>query len=193
MTDDDNPGSGRPARSPEEWHNHARTLSLRWLGARSHTRAELREKLTRKGIPETVANSVLERLVNAKLIDDAEFAATWVRSRHTHNGRGRKALAMELRRKGVSDPDAAQALSSITDDDERSRAYALTAQKLERSGRTNWADPAERQSATRKLVGMLARRGYAPSLAYSVVKQVVAESAGADIELPGEETSESDI
>ncbi|WP_049793695.1 regulatory protein RecX [Hoyosella subflava] len=189
----DTPEDAEGQRSPEEWQAHARNLCLRWLGARPHTRVELREKLARKGIPEDVSESVLDRLTAVSLIDDAEFAEAWVRSRHTHAGRGRRALAVELRRKGVEDEHVDQALSTISDDAERSRAYALAAQRIERTNTINWSDRAEQERTTRKLIGMLSRRGYAPGLAYSVVTQVIAERCGAEIELPDPETTSSDL
>ncbi|AEF40153.1 Regulatory protein recX [Hoyosella subflava DQS3-9A1] len=116
-----------------------------------------------------------------------------MRSRHTHAGRGRRALAVELRRKGVEDEHVDQALSTISDDAERSRAYALAAQRIERTNTINWSDRAEQERTTRKLIGMLSRRGYAPGLAYSVVTQVIAERCGAEIELPDPETTSSDL
>lgn len=168
-------------------------MCLRWLSARAHTRAELRDKLERKGVPAEIAESVLDRFADANLVNDADFAETWVRSRHEYAGRGRTALAAELRRKGVSDREVDQALAVISDEDEWSRAYALVAQRLERTPKTDWRSNDDRQRVTRKLVGMLSRRGYAPGLAYSVVKQAIADREGVEIGSPEGEVLDSDL
>ncbi len=124
-----------------------------------------------KGFASDVAERALDRLAAVGLIDDAAFAEQWVHSRHTYSGKGKKVLAGELRRKGVAPEVAAPALESISVDDERTRAGELVHRKL----RTLPAD-LDRDKATRRLVGMLARKGYDPSTAYAVVKAAVAEA-----------------
>ena len=120
--------------------------------------------MLRKGIEEDVADQVLGRLDKVGLIDDAAFAELWVRSRHTHQGLGRRALATELRRKGVADDVAAAAMATVDADAEEDRARQLVRKRL-RS--LSGADEAAR---IRKLVGMLARRGYTEGLAFRVVR-----------------------
>ncbi len=149
---------------PEDPVQHARDACLRLLTARPRTRAELRQALLRKGIEEDVADQVLGRLDKVGLIDDAAFAELWVRSRHTHQGLGRRALATELRRKGVADDVAAAAMATVDADAEEDRARQLVRKRL-RS--LSGADEAAR---IRKLVGMLARRGYTEGLAFRVVR-----------------------
>ncbi|OHT88055.1 recombinase RecX [Mycobacteroides saopaulense] len=114
----------------------------------------------------------MDRLAAAGLINDADFATQWVRSRHTYSGKGKRALAAELRTKGVSAENAAAALAQIDADSERSRAEELVAKKL----RTENLDDGGVRAA-RRLVAMLARRGYGQSLAYDVVKIALASEA----------------
>ncbi|ALR14211.1 recombinase RecX [Mycobacteroides saopaulense] len=114
----------------------------------------------------------MDRLAAAGLINDADFATQWVRSRHTYSGKGKRALAAELRTKGVSAENAAAALAQIDADSERSRAEELVAKKL----RTENLDDGGGRAA-RRLVAMLARRGYGQSLAYDVVKIALASEA----------------
>ena len=100
---------------------------------------------------------MLERFDEVGLIDDAAFAGQWVRSRHTRRGLARRAIAVELRRKGVADEVAQEALAEVDTDAEEQRARELVDGKL----RTMPADTPERRArAARRLVGMLARRGY---------------------------------
>ncbi len=124
-----------------------------------------------KGFASDVAERTLDRLAAVGLIDDAAFAEQWVHSRHTYSGKGKKVLAQELRRKGVAPEVAAPALESVSADAEHARATELVHRKL----RTLPAD-LDRDKATRRLVGMLARKGYDPSTAYTVVKAAIAEA-----------------
>lgn len=111
----------------------------------------------------------MDRLTTAGLVDDEDFAAQWVQSRHTYSGKGKRALAAELRTKGVSAENAAAALARIDGDAERSRAAELVAKKL----RSENLDDGGIKAA-RRLVAMLARRGYGQSMAYDVVKNALA-------------------
>ncbi|WP_328397412.1 recombination regulator RecX [Nocardia sp. NBC_00416] len=155
------PGGDAPAADVEQ----AREACLRLLAVRARSRAELAQRLSAKGIPVEVADRALDRLADVGLIDDADFARQWVRERHGFSGKGRRVLAQELRRKGVSPEDSVAALESVTADDEYDRATELVRRKLR-------SLPAglDRDKAIRRLVGMLARRGYGHSVAYSVVK-----------------------
>jgi regulatory protein len=151
----------------------ARKILLDTLTGQARTRQELTDKLARRGVPDELAASLLDRFTEVGLIDDAAFARQWVESRHRSRGLAPRALKQELRRKGVGDDDAAEALEQIDEAGQRQAARALVDRKL-RSMRG--LDP---QVATRRLAGLLARKGYAAGLAFSVVREALAE-AGAD-------------
>ncbi|GGC60159.1 regulatory protein RecX [Hoyosella rhizosphaerae] len=184
-TQNPEPQVEQPAESktPEEWAARAKQFCLRWLGARAHTRAELAEKMRRKGIPEDIGESVLDRLTKVHLIDDNDFAHTFARSRHQYSGKGRAVLAQELKRKGVGENDVRDALSTISDEDERNKAHELVTKRLRSLTKVDWSDPNERQRAVRKLVGMLARRGYPPGLSYGIVADAIRAEAPQPIEI----------
>jgi regulatory protein len=102
----------------------AREICLRLLTDRARTRQELAHALARKGVPADAAAAVLDRFDEVGLIDDVAFAGRWVRSRHAHRGLGRRAIAVELRRKGVADDVAAEALGEVDAESEARRASA---------------------------------------------------------------------
>ena len=156
------------AASREE---QARALCLRLLTARARTRAELAAQLTKRGYLDDVSTRVLDRLVDVGLIDDRDFADQWVRTRHLNAGKGRRALASELRTKGIDDEMIAAALADVDSAAERARAEQLVADKLRRERLTDDADDVK---VARRLVGMLARRGYNQSMAFDVVKVALA-------------------
>ncbi len=158
----------------------AREICLRLLTERARTRQELAQALRKREVPDEAANAVLERFDEVGLIDDAAFAGQWVRSRHTGRGLARRAIAVELRRKGVADEVAQEALAEVDTDAEEQRARELVDRKL----RTVPADtPERRTTAARRLVGMLARRGYPAGIAYRVVREALAAHGAEEDEL----------
>ena len=156
-------------------HAAARSILLDKLSGQPRTRAELAGLLAERDIPDEVADEVLDRFTEVGLIDDAAFANAWVESRHRGRGLGKRALAQELRRRGVDDEMARDALEELDPDQEEATARALVRKKL-RSMRS-----LERQVAMRRLIGMLARKGYPGALAMTIIKQ---ELAASDEELP---------
>jgi len=156
----------------------AREICLRLLADRARTRQELAQALCKKGVPDDAAAAVLERFNSVGLIDDEAFAEQWVHSRHTGRGLGRRALAFELRRKGVADDVAGEALAVVDAEAEERRARDLVERKL----RSLRADTEEQRAvASRKLVGMLARKGYGGGIAYRVIREVLA-AHGAELD-----------
>lgn len=180
------PGAGTPgtpgaADDPDaDPRAVAREICLRLLTDRARTRQELAQALRRKGVPDDAAAAVLGRFDEVGLIDDAAFAQQWVRSRHAVRGLGRRALAVELRRKGVADELAGEALDTIDRVSEERRARELVDRKL----RTAQAGtPQQRATLGRRLVGMLARKGYPAGVAYTVVREALAEHGAEPDEL----------
>ncbi len=158
----------------------AREICLRLLTERARTRQELAQALRKRGVPDEAAGTVLERFDEVGLIDDAAFAGQWVRSRYTRRGLARRAIAVELRRKGVADDVAQEALAEVDTAAEEQRARELVDRKL-RSIRVD--SPERRATAARRLVGMLARRGYPGGIAYRVVREALAANGAEQDEL----------
>lgn len=154
----------------ETREEQAHAVCLRLLTVRARTRAELAGQLAKRGYPDDVAEAVLDRLAAVGLIDDEDFAAQWVRSRQQHAGKGKRALAAELRTKGIDGDVIAAALDGIDAGAERVRAEQLVERKLRRETLTDGDDA----KVMRRLVGMLARRGYGQSMAVAVVTDVLA-------------------
>lgn len=145
-------------------------MCLRLLTARARTRAELAGQLTKRGYPDDVSEKVLDRLEQVGLVDDADFAEQWVRSRRANAGKGRRALIAELRTKGVDGELIEAALADDEPGAERARAERLVADRLRREKLIDGEDA----KLARRLVGMLARRGYSQTMAFDVVKVAVA-------------------
>ena len=165
-----------PPKPPADPVAHAREICLNLLTMRPRTRSELRTHLLKKGVEEQVADQVLGRLNEVGLVDDAAFAEQWVRSRHAYQGMARRALSAELRRKGVADELAAEAVSTLDAESEESRARELVRKRMRAMGSV------EETAKIRRLVSMLARKGYSEGMAYRVVRDELRD-AGSDGEL----------
>lgn len=154
----------------------AQAIVYRQLTASAKSRLQLARKLAERNVPEHVAEAVLDKFQAAGLIDDAEFAAMWVRSRAQSRNLARGALRRELADKGIGQEAADAALAQVSDSDEEEAARALVQRKL-RPG-LDLSDRAERDKATRRLASMLARKGYQPSQAFRIVQEVLGGQAG---------------
>ncbi|MBM7081697.1 regulatory protein RecX [Micromonospora humidisoli] len=164
-SDETEPTSGES--TPRDEGEVAREICLRQLAVRPRTRAELAGALAKKGISDEVSAQVLDRYDEVGIIDDAAFARAWVSSRHNGRGLARRALANELRQRGVDGEVASEALGELDEETEAQTARALVDRKL----RTARGEP---DAVFRRLVGMLARKGYPPGVAIRAVKDALA-------------------
>ena len=153
-----------PSISEPSREEQARALCLRLLTARSRTRAELAGQLAKRGYPADVSARVLDRLAAVGLVDDTDFAEQWVHSRRANATKGKRALAADLHAKGVDNDVITAVLGGIDTGAERDRAEQLVRAKLRRE--TLGDDDAR---VSRRLVTMLARRGYGQTMACDVV------------------------
>jgi len=158
-----------PVESPER----AREMALRILGSAPRSSAQLRESLVKRHVVDTVIDEIIERYTEVGLLNDPELAATIARTRHRERGAARKAIAVELRRKGFDQGDIDAALAQFNDDDEIERARELALKRWSK------LEGLEYEVRVRRTVGMLGRKGYSPSVAYRVVKTLdAADSEG---------------
>lgn len=146
----------------------AREVVLRILTAAQRSRRELEQSLARKGYPEDVVVQVLDRFDEVGLVDDATYAETIVRTRHAERGLARRGIAAELRRRGIDEDTATEALDQLDPDDERAAGAKLATKLVTRTRSL------DRQVRVRRAVGSLARKGYAPGLAFELVRDALA-------------------
>lgn len=155
--------------SPGDPVERARAICLRQLTGTPRTRRQLADALRKREIPDEVAEEVLSRFEEVGLIDDGAFADAWVESRHHGRGLARRALAQELRTKGVDTALIDEAVGRLDAEQEEATARELIARKL-RSTRG-----LDRDKRLRRLAGMLARKGYSQGLALRLVRQALEE------------------
>jgi regulatory protein len=144
--------------------------ALLYLSYRARSEAEIRQNLRRHEIPETVIEETIEKLRGEGLANDNQFAAAWVENRNTFRPRSRRALAMELRQKGLDDETVASALTGVDEDAlayeaARKRASQLKARAERSRSGLEWSE------FRKKLSEFLARRGFP----YSVIAPTVSK------------------
>jgi len=150
-----------PDADPE---NVARQILLRRLTDQPRSRAELAESLAKKNVPDDIARRMLDRFEELGLVNDEEFARMWVQSRQRTRGLAPRVLSLELKRKGVDDEVIREVLADVDPESEREAAHQLVRKKLRSMAGL------DDTTRIRRLTGMLARKGYAPQVAFDVVR-----------------------
>jgi regulatory protein len=151
--------------------------SLRLIDYRPRTETEILKNLQRHKIPEGVQTAVVARLRNAGLINDAGFARAWVENRAELRPRSRRALAYELRQRGVDRAVIDQSLENI---DDEAMAYQAASRRANRFKDLEWAD------FRQKMFRFLAQRGFNYEAAQTAIARVWQDLHDADY-IPGEE------
>ncbi len=154
-----------PTRHGEE---AAREKCLRLLGLRPRSAAELRERLRSAGFSADIIDSVVSGLAEAKLVDDEDFARSWVASRQFSGGTGRQKLRWELRRKGVSNEIIQRVVDQGIDEEMEVRHAMALAQSRLRGG-------ASEPKARARLQRLLLSRGFEHATVDAVLRQMSEE------------------
>ena len=164
----------------EDAKERALQQALLFLGYRARSESEIRKNLQKHEIPEIVIEETLERLRNDKLVDDGQFAQTWVENRSTFRPRSRRMLAMELRQKGLDDESMQSALENV---DDEALAYEAAKKRAPRFKDLEWIE------FRKKITGFLARRGFSYSVITPVVSRLWKETRAEEQHFEKEDTT----
>ncbi|MBF0723260.1 regulatory protein RecX [Sanguibacter inulinus] len=175
-------GSQRPQTAPGEEERaavsalshaekieSARNRALKILTATAKSRHQLEERLLKAGEEPEIVTELLDRLENVGLLDDAQLAAMIVRTRFSERGQTRRAIAQELRRKGIDGEVAEEALAQVDDADEAGAAVEVARKKLRQTASL------DRPVRIRRALGALGRKGYSSGVAMQAIQSVLAE------------------
>ncbi|MGZ9234553.1 MAG: regulatory protein RecX [Anaerolineales bacterium] len=144
----------------EDARERAFQQAMLFLSYRARSESEIRQNLRKHEIPEQVIEQTLERLRQAGLANDPQFARTWVENRSAFRPRSRRLMAMELRQKGLAEEAVSSAIQSV---DDEALAYEAAQKRVSRLKGLEWNE------FRKKLSDFLARRGFT----YSVIAPVV--------------------
>jgi regulatory protein len=156
--------------------------AARFLEARARSIGEVRRRLTSAGYRADLVEGAIIRLSELGMLDDEAFARAWVESRDRARPRGERALADELRLRGVDRTVIAAALderreasaAAESDDDAIAPSADETAatRLLERNSRllARVVDPRARRQ---RAYALLARNGFDPGVCAALAARVV--------------------
>ena len=144
----------------EDARERAFQQAMLFLSYRARSESEIRQNLRKHEIPEVVIDQTLDRLRQAGLANDTEFAQAWVENRSTFRPRSRRMLTLELRQRGLDEESMHSALENV---DDEPLAYEAAKKRAARFKDLEWIE------FRKKLSEFLARRGFS----YSVIAPVV--------------------
>ncbi|MBV6396112.1 MAG: Regulatory protein RecX [Anaerolineales bacterium] len=162
----------------EDSQEKAYQQAMLFLGYRARSEAEVRKNLEKHEIPPAVVEETLKRLRAERLLNDAQFAQDWVANRSEFRPRSRRALTLELKRKGLTESAIQSATEAV---DETALAYAAAQKRVRRLENLEWVE------FRKKLGDFLARRGFAYEVAAPTVKRLWLEHGGKQTETDNEE------
>jgi regulatory protein len=134
------------------------------LNHQQRTSHEIRQKLIEKGFSSTRVEEVVDRLTQAGLVEDGQYALLWVENRNTYHPRSRRLIRMELRQKGVAEDQIDQALLGSAEDDELATQAAM--QQIRKYSDLDWPEFRKKMSA------FLLRRGFSYGTVAPVVRSI---------------------
>ncbi|MFD3166152.1 RecX family transcriptional regulator [Herpetosiphon sp. NSE202] len=134
----------------------AYNAALVFLAARPRSSQEIRTRLRKREFPDEHIDLAIEKLAQIGLVNDAAFARFWVENRQQHRPRGARAIQTELSQKGVQRDLISEVLNELTDqDEEQERAFSVARSALRR-----YANEPTKMAFSRKMAGLLQRRGF---------------------------------
>jgi regulatory protein len=160
----------------EEARERAMQQAMLFLSYRARSEKEIRQNLSKHEIPDAVIEDTLERLRRNGFANDKKFAGAWVENRNTFRPRGRRALAVELRQKGIADSIIESVLEDLDEEALAFEAGQKKARKLKAAalpvGHRDGVSVSKGQEWSdfrKKMSAFLARRGFS----YSVIAPIV--------------------
>ena len=145
----------------------AKKTAMNMLAMRDHSSDELRKKLLKRDLMPEAIDVLIEKLQNSRLLNDEEFAHRFARAQRENRKLSRSVLKRELSKKGISPELAADAVADIDGEEELAREVAE-----KKAASTRRLDYAVRE---RRILGMLARRGFPSAICIKVTREVLAE------------------
>jgi len=146
--------------------------ALHYISIRERSTTEVRQFLTKHNVPFHVIEYTLERLHNNHLVNDENFAETWIENRLEFKPRSRRALSIELYQKGIPQEIIEQKLENV---DEEELVYQAALKCARKYSHLEWTE------FRKRLLGFLARRGFNYELSSAAVSKVWEELKSMDL------------
>ncbi len=148
-----------------EVKKESKDAALKFLSYRMRSEKEVRDKLKKKEFANDLIDEVIKDLKRINLIDDSNFASTFVRDKISNKPQGKILLKQELWKKGIKDETIEKVLQEYFEDEEEE--LNLAKNLLEK--RKKRYENLDKNMAKRRMMSFLLRRGFS----YEIVKQVL--------------------
>ena len=145
----------------------AMSIALNALAPRARSRSELCNHITKRGIPLPTANGVLDNLELQGLVNDLDFAKAWIESRQRQKKMSKRAIASELRVKGVAQEIIDETIDEIDDDAEYQMAFELAERKFRSCSHL------DSDIIYRRISAVLARKGFGHGLTNRILRELL--------------------
>ncbi|MCF2572932.1 regulatory protein RecX [Brevibacterium sp. UCMA 11754] len=145
----------------------AKKTAMNMLAMRDHASGELRDKLLKRDFLPAAVDELIAKLQKSRLLDDEEFAHRYVRAHRERRKLSRSALKRELSKRGLAAEIVSGAVEDVDGEDDLARQVAE-----KKAASTRGLDYEVRE---RRILGMLARRGFASSVCLKVTREVLTE------------------
>lgn len=154
--------------------------AARFLEARSRSVAEVRRRLTGAGYRVDLVEGAIERLTEIGMLDDEQFARSWVESRDRARPRGERAIREELRQKGIDrattklvvDERRASAAEAQDPDERSTSADQAAGERLLAKHERALARVADHRQRRQRAYALLARNGFDPEICSKLAAHV---------------------
>ncbi|MFQ6003318.1 MAG: RecX family transcriptional regulator [Candidatus Zixiibacteriota bacterium] len=150
----------------EERKKEAKDVALKFLSFRRRTENQVKEKLKKKGFDEKTIETTIDKLKEFDLINDFEFATSWVKDRLAYKPRGKKLLKQELWKKGIRKDIIEQVTEELCQDEDKSALELV--EKIQKRYKN-----LEPKAAKRRMYNLLLRRGFSYETTKKALSQVI--------------------
>lgn len=141
------------------------------LGSRDYSEYRLRTKLQEAGYPPSIIQECIEKLIQARYLDDRRYAEAYVRS-HLHD-RSSLRIRRDLTERGIAEEAVAAAFEAVGEETDTEEAQLDQIRNLLRRRRY---DPDQEDFALKqKTMAFLHRKGYAPELIRKAMEEKAEE------------------
>lgn len=158
VRDDERPRLVKSAEGTVLWH----------LARRDMTVKQMRDKLKNKAMyPQDIIDAIIQKALDNNWLNDERYAENFTRSKQEYSKLGKRAIKMELMKKGIDSETASEAIVDIDSESEREQAMELVLKQLPKTQNL------DKQKRINRILGMLARKGYPSDIAYSVIREAM--------------------
>lgn len=118
-------------------------------------------------ISSIVVESLIEKLKQKKMLDDQQFAKSWVEARRRSKNKGVIAIKSELFQKGIDKEIVAQVLNGLTQEGEEDLAIKAIEKKMR-----GWKG-LPKIEFKKKAYGFLQRKGFTSDIVITVIEKMI--------------------